>query len=427
MAYLAPEAISQMKQKIFTRTIWTLSLVSLFNDISSEMLYPIMPIYLSSIGFTALWIGILEGIAEAVVGLSKGYFGKLSDEKGKRLPFIQLGYFISAIAKSILALYANIVWVLFSRSGDKLGKGIRSSARDAMLSDECARENKGKVFGFHRGMDTVGAVIGPLFALVYLHLYPEDYKPLFFIAFAPAMISVLLTLFIKERKRSPSPSLPQGKGDSVESPPLGTTVGCARSAFRRGSFFSYFSYWKKSSGEYRSLIVGLLLFALFNSSDVFLLLMAKNAGISDQNIILVYVFYNLVYALAALPLGHLGDKIGMRKTFILGLVCFCIAYTGMAFVQNTAMLLAIFFVYGIYIASTEGISKAWIAKIAPQNETATAIGFHASAQSIALMIASSMAGLIWVLTNPQVTFLVSAGGVFVALIYFALNKKIHTN
>ncbi|MBI4932192.1 MAG: MFS transporter [Bacteroidetes bacterium] len=389
-------------QKIFTRTIWTLSLVSLFNDISSEMLYPVMPIYLKSIGFTALWIGILEGVAEVVVGLSKGYFGKLSDEKGKRLPFIQLGYFISAIAKSMLALYANVVWVLFSRSGDKLGKGIRSSARDAMLSDECSRENKGKVFGFHRAMDTVGAAIGPLLALAYLHYYPGDYKPLFFIAFAPSMLSVLFTLFIREKKKETSASV---------------------SMKAKGNFFSYFSYWKKSSGEYRSLVIGLLLFAVFNSSDVFLLLMAKNAGISDQNIILVYVFYNLVYALLSLPLGHLADKIGMKKTFVSGLFCFCIAYTGMAFVQNTAMLLAIFFVYGIYIASTEGVSKAWIAKIAPPSETATAIGFHASAQSIALMIASSMAGLIWVLTNPQVTFLVSASGVFVALIYFAVKTK----
>src|SRR5688500_11340776 len=120
------------KPKIFTRTIWILSLVSLFNDISSEMLIPIMPIYLSSIGFTGLWIGVLGGLAEAVVGLSKGYFGKLSDERGKRLPFIQLGYFISAIAKSMVALFAQPLWVLFSRSGDKLGKGIRTSARDAM-------------------------------------------------------------------------------------------------------------------------------------------------------------------------------------------------------------------------------------------------------------------------------------------------------
>lgn len=395
------------KQKIFTRTIWALSLVSLFNDISSEMLYPIMPIYLSSIGFSALWIGILEGVAEAVVGLSKGYFGKLSDEKGKRLPFIQIGYFLSALSKPMFAILTYPMWILFARTSDKLGKGIRTGARDAMLSDEASRENKGKVFGFHRAMDTVGAAIGPLLALAYLHYNPGEYKLLFFIAFAPAMVSVLLTLFIREKKKFPST-------------PMGITTA-------KGNFFSYFSYWKKSSVEYRSVTIGLLLFALFNSSDVFLLLMAKNAGISDQNIILVYVFYNLVYALAAFPLGHLGDKIGMRKTFILGLACFCVAYAGMAFVQNTAMLLAIFSVYGIYIASTEGISKAWIAKIAPQNETATAIGFHASAQSIALMIASSMAGLIWVLTSPQVTFLVSAGGVLAALIYFALNKNIHTN
>ena len=390
-------------RKIFTRTIWTLSLVSLFNDISSEMLYPIMPIYLKSIGFTALWIGVLEGIAELVVGLSKGYFGKLSDEKGKRLPFIQLGYFISAIAKSMLALYANVVWVLFSRSGDKLGKGIRTSARDAMLSDECTNENKGKVFGFHRMMDTIGAAIGPLMALAYLHFYPEDYKTLFFIAFAPAMISVAFTLFIKEKKKDAST-------------PLEMTA-------KKGNFFSYFSYWKKSSGEYRSIIIGLILFALFNSSDVFLLLMAKSAGISDQNIILVYVFYNLIYALFSLPLGHLADKIGMKKTFILGLFCFCLAYAGMAFVQNTVMLLAIFSVYAIYIAATEGVSKAWIAKITPKEETATAIGFHGSVSSIATMIASSAAGLIWVMTNPQITFLVSAVGVFVALIYFAVKTK----
>ena len=387
------------KQKIFTRTIWTLSLVSLFNDISSEMLIPIMPIYLSSIGFTALWIGILEGVAEAVVGLSKGYFGKLSDERGKRLPFIQAGYFISAIAKSMLALFAQPGWVLLSRSGDKLGKGIRTSARDALLSDECSKENKGKVFGFHRGMDTIGAALGPLAALAWLHYHPGDYKTLFFIAFAPAMISVLFTLIIKEKKRE----------IEVKKP--------------KGNFFSYFSYWQTSSSEYRSVVIGLLLFAFFNSSDVFLLLMAKSAGIPDQNIILVYVFYNLVYALASLPLGHLGDRIGMKKTFILGLVCFCVTYTGMAFVQNTAMLLVLFSIYGIYIASTEGISKAWISKIAPEGETATALGFHASASSIMTMIASSAAGLVWVTAGAPATFLVAAGGAFAAFIYLALRTK----
>ncbi|MFI5163683.1 MAG: MFS transporter [Bacteroidia bacterium] len=363
-----------------------------------------MPIYLKSIGFTAFWIGILEGVAEAVVGLSKGYFGKLSDEKGKRLPFVQFGYFLSAISKSMLALFAQPLWVLFSRSTDKFGKGIRTSARDAMLSDECSKENKGKVFGFHRAMDTVGAAIGPLLALMYLYFHPQDYKTLFFIAFVPSIFSVLLTLFIKEKKKDASTSL---------------------SMTAKGNFFSYFSYWKKSSTEYKQIVIGLLLFALFNSSDIFLLLMAKNAGISDEKIILVYVFYNLVYALFSLPFGNLADKIGMKKTFAFGLILFCITYLGMAFLQNTAMLIVLFFIYGLFAAVNEGVSKAWLSKISPQNETATAIGFFSSGSSIATMLASSMAGLIWVSANPQMTFLVSAAGAFAALLYFIFRR--HTS
>ena len=160
--------MSTSTKKIFTRTIWMLSFVSLFNDIGSEMLIPVMPIYLKTIGFTALWIGILEGLAEAIVGVSKGYFGKLSDEKGKRLPFVQLGYLLSNISKPLMALFISPIWVLFVKSGDKLGKGIRTSARDAMLSDECSKENKGKVFGLHRAMDTCGAAIGPSLALIFL-------------------------------------------------------------------------------------------------------------------------------------------------------------------------------------------------------------------------------------------------------------------
>lgn len=388
-----------MSSKAFTRTIWTLGFVSLFADIASEMLYPVMPIYLKSIGFTALWIGILEGIAEAVVGLSKGYFGKLSDEKGVRMPFVRLGYLISGVAKSMIPFFATPVWVLFARSSDRLGKGIRTGARDAVLSDECSKENKGKVFGLHRAMDTVGAAIGPLVALAYLYFFPEDYKTLFFIAFAPAMISVLLTFLVKEKKK---PVEPQKE---------------------KGNFFSYLSYWRISSGEYRQVVAGLLLFAVFNSSDIFLLLMAKQMGIADLHIIMVYVFYNLIYALFAFPFGHLADKIGMRKTFMLGLVLFCVTYAGMAFVQNTTMLFVLFFIYGLFSAVNEGISKAWIAKTAAQGETATAIGFFASGTSIATMIASSMAGLIWVTAGAQMTFILSAVGAFATLVYFGLNAK----
>jgi MFS family permease len=388
------------KQKIFTRTIWTLSLVSLFTDISSEMLYPVMPIYLKTIGFTALWIGILEGVAEAVVGISKGYFGKLSDEKGKRLPFIQLGYFLSALSKPMVVIFTYPFWILFSRSADRLGKGMRTSARDAMLSDESSKENKGKVFGLHRAMDTLGAAIGPMVALLYLYFYPRHYKPLFIIAFAPGMIAVVLTLLVKEKKKEVAPA-----------------------SIKKGNFFSYFSYWKTATSDYKKTVIGLLFFTLFNSSDIFLLLMAKNIGIDDLHIIGVYVFYNLVYALFAYPMGHLSDKIGMKTTFVIGLLLFVTVYGGMVFVQSEWMLYTLFFIYGIYSASTEGVSKAWISYMVPSSETATAIGFYASCASIAALFASTLAGLLWVSFYPAVTFMVTVFGVSGVIVYFLIQKR----
>ncbi|MGZ4035710.1 MAG: MFS transporter [Bacteroidia bacterium] len=396
--------MSETTTKIFTRTIWMLSFVSLFNDIGSEMLIPIMPVYLKTIGFTALWIGILEGLAEAVVGVSKGYFGKLSDEKGRRLPFVQFGYLLSNISKPLMAMFTYPLWVLFVKSGDKLGKGIRTSARDAMLSDECSKENKGKVFGLHRAMDTVGAAIGPTLALIFLFYYPAHYKSLFLFAFIPGTIVIILTLLIKEKK--------------IISPVQNNTADT-----KRFKFFSYFSYWKKASPAYKKTVTGLLLFTLFNSSDVFLLLMAKNIGFSDLHIIGVYIFYNLIFALFSFPMGSLADKIGMKKTFIIGLILFAAVYTGMAFVKTEMILYGLFFIYGIYAACTDGVSKAWIAHIVPKEETATAMGFLASFTSIATMLASFIAGLLWVEFNPAITFIVSGTAVIMVVVYFLLQKN----
>lgn len=176
--------------KHISRTVWILSVVSLLTDTASEMLYPIMPIYLKSIGFSIVLIGILEGIAEATAGLSKGYFGKRSDLSGKRVPFVQLGYAFSAISKPMMAAFIFPIWIFFARTIDRLGKGIRTGARDAILSAEATPETKGKVFGFHRSMDTFGAVLGPAFALLYLYYYPQDYKTLFLIAFLPGLLAV---------------------------------------------------------------------------------------------------------------------------------------------------------------------------------------------------------------------------------------------
>ena len=187
--------------KHISKSVWILSLISLFTDTASEMLYPIMPIYLKSIGFTVLLIGILEGFAEAIAGLSKGYFGKRSDNSGKRVPFVQLGYAFSAISKPMMAMFIYPLWIFFSRTIDRLGKGIRTGARDALLSDEATPQTKAKVFGFHRSMDTLGAVLGPALALLYLYYYPEDYKTLFFIAFVPGLLAIIASFYLKEKKQ----------------------------------------------------------------------------------------------------------------------------------------------------------------------------------------------------------------------------------
>ena len=391
--------------KVITRAVWILSLVSLFTDTASEMLYPIMPLYLKSIGFSIVLIGILEGVAEATAGLSKGYFGKLSDSTGRRMPFVQWGYALSALSKPLMAFFIAPLWVFFVRTFDRVGKGLRTGARDAVLSDESTPATKGKVFGFHRSMDTLGAVLGPLFALLYLQWHPEDYKTLFFIAFIPGIIAVICSLLLKDKKVTEKSTKP------------------------KVSFFSFLGYWKQSPALYRKLIVGLLVFTLFNSSDIFLLLRAKQAGLNDTNIITIYIFYNLVFVVFAFPLGILADKIGLKKIFISGLFIFAIVYAGMAFANLPIHFYSLFFLYGLYAAATEGISKAWISNISAKENTATAIGTYSAFQSICTMLASSLAGIIWFAYGSKGTFLLSAVMSFAVVIYitFFVKEKVVTS
>lgn len=391
--------------RIITRTVLILSVVSLFADIASELLYPIIPVYLDSIGFSALSIGILEGIANFTAGISKGYFGKLSDEKGLRLPFVKLGYLLSAISKPIMVMLTSPFLVFIARTSDRLGKGIRTAARDALLSQQTTPENKGRVFGFHRSMDTVGATIGPALALLFLFFYPRQYTTIFYFAFIPGIISVLLIFLLKERKQ-----------------PVST--------FRDGHIFSYFRYWKIASPEYRKVVVGLLLFALFNSSDFFLLLKAKEA-IGDEKIILMgitfngvtisvaaYVFYNLIYALFSYPLGILADKAGFKNVILFGMLLFAIVYAGFAFNPSVPVIFALFFIYGLYAAATEGVIKAWITNMAHKDNTATAIGFYTSFESFCALFSSIIAGALWSGLGSFYTFASASLITIIVIIYF---------
>jgi MFS family permease len=370
----------------------------MFGDIASEMLYPVIPVYLKEIGFSVVLIGLLEGVAEFVVGLSKGYFGKLSDQRGVRLPFVRLGYLLSAFAKPMVGLFTTTVPIFIARSADRLGKGVRTAARDAILSQEATRETKARVFGFHRTWDTIGAFTGPIIALVYLHFYPHDYRTFFLIAFIPGIASVLMLYLLKEKKATAT---------RVQS----------------RNFFSYFSYWKTASPEYRKLLTGLMFFGLFNSSDIFLLLRTKEITGSNEMPILAYIFYNLVYAAISYPMGVLADKLGTKKILLTGLVFFAVTYAGFAFATQTWMIFGLFLIYGLYAGATDGVAKAWITNLANDNETATAIGFFTSCQSIFTMLASVLAGLIWENFGAAATFGASAAATLIAALYLRLTIR----
>lgn len=396
--------------RIITRTVFILSMVSLLADIASEMLYPVIPVYLKEIGFSVLLIGILEGVVNFTAGISKGYFGKRSDERGLRLPFVKLGYLLSAVSKPLIGTFTHPIWVFGVRTVDRLGKGVRTAARDALLSQEATKETKARVFGFHRGMDTVGAAIGPILALLFLYFYPGEYKTLFYLAFIPGILSILLIFLLKEKKRPVS------------------TMG-------KGGFFSFFHYWKIASPGFRKVVPGLLLFALFNSSDVFLLLITKETIGNDTVMILdatftadtitiaAYVFYNLVYAAASYPMGVLADKLGFKKIILFGFGLFALVYGGFAFSPSVPVIFILFTVYGIYAAATEGVIKAWITNLAGGENTATAIGFYTSCESICTLLASIIAGVLWASAGSTSTFIATSGIALVVCVYLLLRIR----
>lgn len=396
--------------RIINRTIFILSMVSLLADIASEMLYPVIPAYLQEIGFSVFMIGVLEGLVNFTAGFSKGYFGKKSDERGLRLPFVKLGYLLSNLSKPMMAIFTFPAWIFLVRTLDRLGKGVRTAARDALLSQQATPQTKARVFGFHRSMDTVGAAIGPVIALVFLFQYPGHYKTLFYLAFFPGIIAILLIFLLREKKQ-----------------PVST--------LEKGNFFSYFNYWKIASPEFKAIVPGLLVFALFNSSDIFLLLVTKQvlngrsvnffgtSFNSDTITIAAYILYNLIYAAASYPMGVLADRLGYRKVILFGFLIFAGVYAGFAFADSISLIFILFGIYGLYAAATEGVIKAWITNLSQDSDTATAVGFYTSCESICTLFASVIAGAIWTNSGAAVTFLSTAGITVLVCLYLIFRSK----
>ncbi|MCC7439370.1 MAG: MFS transporter [Armatimonadetes bacterium] len=365
------------------RAVLLLGLVSLFMDMASEMLYPIAPIFLTTtLGASMAWLGVIEGIAEAIAGLGKGYFGMLSDAAGKRRPFVALGYGLAAISKPIPALSASVGGVLGARVLDRIGKGIRTAPRDALIAGHTTPDNRGAAFGLHRGMDTAGAALGPVIALLYLSLHPGDYSTLFLLAAIPAVAAAGMTLLVKEAPFTPAVKKP-GVAESLR-------------------------FWREAPVPYRRLLLLLTGFALVNSSDVFLIIRSRQLGFSDVAAIGGYIGYNAVFALAAYPAGRLSDRIGRGKTMVAGMLIFAFVYCGFALFTNHEMIWVMFGLYGLYAAMTEGVSKAWISDLVPNERRGLAIGLQTALTSIAAMVASGWTGAIWTIVDGTTPLLITA-------------------
>lgn len=368
-----------MKAKLHRQVI-LLGMVSLFTDIASEMLYPITPIFLTTVlGSSMALVGIIEGIAELISSLLKGYFGNLSDKIGKRSVFVTIGYGLSAISKPLPGIFPDIATVFATRVSDRIGKGIRTAPRDALLGSY-SNGNSGAVFGFHRAMDTLGAAIGPFLALVLLNFYQENYKLIFLIAFIPSAIAVLFTLLVKDKNVSLNKKIK----------------------------LNYFEFLKSSPKSYRKILLLLAAFSLVNSSDVFLILKSRDISESSTLAIFGYIFYNIVYAISSYPMGSLSDKFGKKNVFTFGLILFSLVYFGFAFSKDIYLLWVLFALYGIYAASTEGISKAWISDIIPDENRGTAIGLATLIIGVCVMIGSFATGILWDKFGSQIPFIISS-------------------
>jgi MFS family permease len=343
-----------------------LGLTSLLTDISTEMVYPLIPLFLTSqLGASPAIVGIIEGFAESLASILKVFSGYISDKVGKRKPLAIAGYSFSTIGKMFLYFATSWGWVFLGRTSDRFGKGIRTAPRDALIAEAVDKENIGRAYGLHRALDTLGATIGIALAYYFLTSYKGDYKAVFMYSLIPAFLGVFVLFFAKESK--------------------------VTNQLSKKLSFS----WRSLDRRLQMFLIVILIFALGNSSNQFLLLRAKNVGFSDSDVILLYLVYNIVYMIFSYPMGRLSDKIGRKKLLIIGYFLYGIVYLGFAVFGFKSAMWILFSVYGLYIALTEGVEKALVAEISPPHLKGTVIGLHATFTGIGLLPASFIAGILW--------------------------------
>lgn len=357
--------------------------ISFFTDVASEMIYPVVPLFLTSVlGTPVLALGFIEGIAEAIVSVMKGVSGWHCDRIGRRVPYIRWGYGMGAASKPLLALAFSWPMVFVARIVDRLGKGLRTTARDALIADAAPSSLGGRAYGFNRMMDTAGALAGVLIAAGLLDLFPGRYRTIFLIAALPGLVAVWLTFKLCEA-----------------SPPTGNravvSTACQPSPGKP---------WAELPRSFWATLGLFTLFAFANSSDAFLILRAKTLGLSDVQAILAYTLFNLVYALSSYPLGALSDRVGRWRMVISGWSLYAVVYFGFAW-ASLEDVWWLFPLYGLFMGLTDGIGRALIRDKIPEKKKGTAMGVFHMAIGLAALAGSVAAGLLWDVMGPRAPFL----------------------
>lgn len=362
----------------FGRNVFVSGLVSFFMDMSSEMIYPLVPLFLANVlGVNKSVIGLIEGIAESTASILKVFSGWLSDRVGNRKWLMAAGYGVSTLSRPITAVSSVWPHVMGARFMDRFGKGVRTAPRDAIIAESSKTQYFGRAFAFHRALDTMGAVTGPALAFYLLGIFAGNYRMVFWLSIIPGIVAVLLIiLFIQEEKK-----------DSLKAP-----VGRPELTFR------HFDW------QFRFFVIISALFAAGNSSDVFLILKAQQTGIEAAAIPVLYLTFNLVYSLTSVPAGMAADRFGMKRVILSGFILFALLYCGFAVTGDSSTIWLLFCLYGVFMGLTEGIQKAFLATLIPPDFKATAYGVYSTAVGIAMFPASLFGGWLWDNVSPAATF-----------------------
>ncbi len=376
-----------------SRPVWLLGWVSFFTDTASEMVYPLLPLFLTRVlGAGAMSLGVIEGVAEAANSVLKIVSGWLADRSGTPKRLVLAGYGLSSLIRPLIAIVTSWPQVLALRFGDRLGKGIRTSPRDAMLARLAPPDRRGRIYGFHRAMDHAGAVAGPLVASAYLYFHRDAYRSLFAWTLVPGIIVILILLRVPEQRRD----------QHIDANPPQTSRGRVTNRF------------------YLAVAV-ILIFSLGNASDAFLLLRLGDLGVASVWIPLLWSALHVVKMTSSVVGGTLSDRLGRRTMIALGWLWYAAIYAAFGFFSRPGTVIAIFLAYGLYFGLTEGVEKAWVADMAPADARGTAFGIYNAALGFGGLAASLLFGAIWTRVSPRAAFLTGASLALIAsvLLYLA--------